>query len=161
MTTWEGREGLPGANVTDTRMTEHEVFQTHKVLEDKTLHKVHYDGPEGCRKWPPLSYVFFRSHAVILALRFLFSRFLFFIVCNLARTVSFWCSSNMLPKNCCSLKDKGKAGQCKLRSRLARRRPSSCSVTTGLQMARVGRGGWEGRPLDGVLLGRPDRKSVV
>lgn len=117
MTIWEGREGLPGANVTDTRMTEHEVFQTHKVLEDKTLHKVHYDGPEGCRKWPPLSYVFFRSHAVILALRFLFSRFLFFIVCNLARTVNFWCSSNMLPKNCCSLKDKGKAGQCKLRSR--------------------------------------------
>lgn len=33
--------------MTDTRMTEHEVFQTHKVLEDKTLHKVHYDGPRG------------------------------------------------------------------------------------------------------------------
>lgn len=112
------RKALWVINVTEIQ-TKCMVFQTHKVLEDKTVSKqfAYYNRQEECWKIAT-SYVFLLSQAAILALCFLFFRFLFFIVCNLAWTLILECSSNMLLKNCCSWKDRETDDQCNLTSHL-------------------------------------------
>lgn len=96
-------------------------------------------------------YVFLRSHAVILASRVLFSRFLFFIVCSLAWTVSLWCSSNMLPKNCCSCKAPRDGGSVQTHVSLTQKKATFMRRSKRiLQMARAWGPGWVGRYAPGL-----------